>query len=156
MRKTNVMRMLEDAGIPYQASSYEVQDGRLDGMSVAEKTGLLPEEVFKTLVCRSGNAVYVFIVPVSSELDLKKAAAAAGVKKMEMLKQKDLKRKTSYVHGGCSPIGMKRLYPSFLDESARGKQAISVSAGKIGTQVRLAPDDLLRMIEGEYADLRQS
>lgn len=154
MDKTNVMRVLERAKIPYKAHFYDVSDGKIDGVSVAQKVGLDPGSVFKTLVTRAhGGAVLVFVIPVQKELDLKKAARAAAVKSVEMLRQSELLGVTGYVHGGCSPVGMKKSFPTFVDSSAMELADMAVSAGKIGAQAELAPADLLRLTGAGTADL---
>lgn len=154
MEKTNVMRALDRAKIAYTAHFYDAADGRIDGVSVAQKVGLPVQSVFKTLVTRAhGGAVLVFVIPVEKELDLKKAARAAAVKSVEMLKQSELLPTTGYVHGGCSPVGMKKRFPTLIDQSAGALTSMAVSAGKIGAQVELAPADLLRAAEGSLADL---
>lgn len=152
--KTNVMRLLDAAAIPYRGHSYDAADGRIDGVSVAEKLGLPPEQVFKTLLIQgAGGGYYVFILPVAAELDLKKAARACGEKSVAMAPAKELLKLTGYVHGGCSPIGMKKPFPTYLDESAILLDTMVCSAGKIGSQVELAPDELLGIVHGEYVDL---
>jgi len=152
--KTNVMRMLEAAGISYTAHGYDAGDGRIDGVSVAEKIGLPQEMVFKTLLTLAlGGEICVFVLPVAAELDLKKAARAAAVKNIEMAPLKDILKISGYVKGGCSPVGMKRLYRTFIDENAILLDTMVVSAGKIGAQIELKPDDLLMLIEGYYADI---
>ena len=154
MDKTNVMRALERAKITYTPHYYDASDGLIDGVSVAKKVNLPSEAVFKTLVTRGhGGSVLVFVIPVQKELDLKKAARAAAVKSVEMLRQSELLPVTGYVHGGCSPIGMKKRFPTFVDMSAGGLQTMAVSAGRIGAQVELAPGDLLRAADGSLADL---
>lgn len=152
--KTNVMRLLDQANIAHEEHYYSVEDGALDGLSVARKIGEDPEQVFKTLVCQghSGN-FYVFVIPVGENLDLKKAAKAGGEKSIAMIPQKMLLPNTGYIHGGCSPIGMKKLYPTFIDETAVLFDCIYVSAGKIGTQVGLDPEALIKMIGAQYAPL---
>jgi len=152
--KTNAMRLLDAAQIPYQGHSYEAEDGRIDGKSVADKLGVAYERIFKTLVTLGGGgAFYVFVIPVDQELDLKKAAKAAGEKAIEMCPAKELLKHTGYVHGGCSPVGMKKPFPTFLDESAILQEQIVFSAGRIGAQIECAPDDLLSLVGGAYADL---
>ena len=151
--KTNVMRILEQNGIPYTAHAYPA-DGPTDGVSVAKILNQDPEQVFKTLVTKaaSGN-YYVFDIPVAENLDLKKAAKAVGEKSIAMIPQKELLPLTGYIHGGCSPIGMKKAFPTFIDETAQLFDAICVSAGKIGAQVELAPDDLARLTGAQYVQL---
>lgn len=150
--KTNVMRLLDHKKIPYTPHAYPYAGGAVDGATVAGLIGLPPERVYKTLVTRgAGGEYYVFVVPVLGELDLKAAARAAGEKSIEMLKQAQLLPLTGYVHGGCSPVGMKKQFPTVLDESVEGLDTIVVSAGKIGAQVELAPAALCGLIRGKFA-----
>lgn len=152
--KTNAMRILDRQKVPYEILSYEVHDGKIDGITVAGKIGKDPAYVYKTLVAvGASKSLYVFVIPVEAELDLKKAAKEAGEKKIEMLPVKDIQKFTGYIRGGCSPIGMKKNYPTFLDASAAEKDAIIVSAGKIGFQIELAPSELLEATEGELAEV---
>lgn len=138
--KTNAMRLLDKAGIAYAAQSYDTADGAIDGVSVAKKTGRDPARVFKTLVCTGASgSVYVFCIPVAAELQLKAAARAAGEKSLGMLPVARLLETTGYVKGGCSPVGMKKQYPTFLHESAFGFETILVSGGKVGLQIELSP-----------------
>ena len=154
MTKTNAMRILESHGVAYTAAEYPVKDGKIDGVSVAAKLGTPVERVFKTLVTQNkAGELFVFIIPVAQELDLKKAAKAAGQKSVEMIPQSKLLPATGYVHGGCSPFGMKKQYPTYLDESAILQEEIHVSGGKVGLQVRLAPEELIRVAKAEYFDL---
>ncbi len=147
--KTNVMRILDAEHIAYTEHTYDAEDGRIDGVSVAEKCGEDPDQVFKTLVTEGNDKnFYVFVVPVKQKLDLKACAAAAGVKSVEMIPQKDLLKTTGYIHGGCSPIGMKKQFRTFYDETIILFDTVLVSGGKIGTQVELAPDDLIRITSG--------
>ncbi|RDI42303.1 Cys-tRNA(Pro) deacylase [Falsibacillus pallidus] len=152
--KTNAVRMLDSKKIAYEVLSYSHDDGKIDGVSVAGKINRDPKTVFKTLVT-VGNSKqnYVFIVPVEEELDLKKAAAAAGEKKVEMLPSKDIQKTTGYIRGGCSPVGMKKLFPTFVDGTAADLEKIVVSAGKIGLQIELKPDDLIGAVNASFADL---
>lgn len=151
--KTNVMRLLDGSDIPYISHRYE-PDGSLSGEEVAQLLGEEKERVFKTLVTRGrSGAYYVFVIPVAEELDLKKAAGAAGEKAIEMIRQKELLPLTGYIHGGCSPVGMKKPFPTFVDETAQLFDRIGVSAGKVGAQVELAPEDLRRIVHFAYADL---
>ena len=152
--KTNVMRVLEQHKIDFKAYSYGDGVTAASGTEVADLLGKDPLNVFKTLVTvgKSGQH-YVFVIPVLRELDLKKAAAAAGEKSIAMVKSKELLPLTGYIHGGCSPVGMKKPFPTFLDESARAQSAILCSAGKIGYQVELAPADLARLIPFSWAEL---
>jgi Cys-tRNA(Pro)/Cys-tRNA(Cys) deacylase len=152
--KTNAMRILDSLNIEYDYLTYECEDGKIDGVSVAHKTGQNPEAVFKTLVSVGhSKELYVFCVPVEYELDLKKAAAASEEKNIELLPLKDLTKNTGYIRGGCSPIGMKKHYKTFVDESALLQEKILVSGGAIGVQMILSPDDLVGAIEASYADL---
>ena len=151
--KTNVMRVLDQKRIEYKAYAYEA-DGTMTGSEIAVKLGLDPAKVFKTLVTagRTGQH-YVFVIPVEKELDLKLAAKASGEKNIEMVKSKDLLPLTGYIHGGCSPIGMKKPFPTFIDSSAEGKDTIVFSAGRIGRQVELSPDDLNKVVNFTFASL---
>lgn len=153
--KTNVMRILEQKGIPYTPHTYSHEDGvAVDGVSVARSLGQDPECVFKTLVARGASkAIYVFDIPVGDSLDLKKAAKAVGEKSIAMLHQKELLPLTGYVHGGCSPVGMKKQYPTVFHETAEIIDSIMVSAGKIGYQVQLNPADLIALVGGTTADV---
>ncbi|MEL7649087.1 MAG: Cys-tRNA(Pro) deacylase [Sedimentibacter sp.] len=152
--KTNAMRILDSLNIGYDYLLYECEDGKIDGVSVAHKTGQNPEAVFKTLVSVGhSKELYVFCIPVEYELDLKKAAAAAGEKNIELLPLKELTKNTGYVRGGCSPIGMKKHYRTFVDETAALHDKILVSGGAIGIQMILAPEDLISAAEASYADL---
>ena len=152
--KTNAMRMLETAGIAYTEHTYDTEDGKLDGVSVAEKCGEDPEQVFKTLVTAGNDRNhYVFVIPVGEKLDLKACAKAAGVKSVEMIPQKELLPLTGYIHGGCSPVGMKKPFPTFFDETVVLFDTILVSGGRVGTQVEVAPDDLIRITDGTVAQL---
>ena len=153
IEKTNVMRLLEQQGVAYESHCYE-GSGAVSGTEVAAVLGQDPERVFKTLVTvgRSGQH-YVFVIPAEKELNLKKAAAAAGEKSIEMLRAKELLPLTGYVHGGCSPIGMKKPFPTFLEESAVLFDTILFSAGKIGWQVETSPEGLEKLVPFRYAEL---
>lgn len=151
MTKTNAMRIIEKAGVEYNVYTYD--GGALSGVEVAAALGEDVDRVYKTLVTTAGpGKFYVFVIPVAAELDLKKAAKAAGEKAVEMLPQKQLLPTTGYIHGGCSPVGMKKLFPTFFDSSADGK-TIFVSAGKVGMQVELPCDALLQITGGKLAEL---
>ena len=151
--KTNVMRILEKEQIPFTAHTYD-PDGGIDGVSVAQKLGQNPEQVYKTLVTvGKSRGLYVFVIPVAEELDLKKAARACGEKAIEMLHVKDLLANTGYIRGGCSPIGMKKAYPTYIEELAQLGDTICVSAGKIGAQVEVAPDALAQLCGASFAEL---
>ena len=151
--KTNVMRVLEQHSIPYTAHAYP-SDGPTDGVSVAKILGQDPEQVFKTLVTKaaSGN-YYVFDIPVAENLDLKKAAKAVGEKSIAMIPQKELLPLTGYIHGGCSPVGMKKQFPTVFHETVELFDTICVSAGKVGVQVELAPQALMGLLGASSADI---
>ena len=153
--KTNAVRLLEQQKVAYELFEYETEDGQaVDGITVASKIGQPVEHVFKTLLATAGpNRYYVFVVPVAAELHLKKAAKAAGEKKIEMLPVKDLLGLTGYVRGGCSPVGMKKLFPTFIDASAQHLDFIIVSAGKIGMQMKLSPAHLAKVAKAKFADI---
>jgi Cys-tRNA(Pro)/Cys-tRNA(Cys) deacylase len=152
--KTNAMRYLDSHKVDYEFISYEANDGKIDGISVAEKIGKDPKMVYKTLVLKgSSNAVCVFIVPVEKELDLKKAAKAAGEKKIEMVPVNDIQKLTGYIRGGCSPLGMKKFFPSFLAEEALQLEHIIVSGGRIGAQIELETEQLVKAISAKIADV---
>lgn len=154
MSKTNAIRILESKKIPFTTLNYTVDDSDLSGETVANKIGAEPEKVFKTLVCLGDKTgIVVFCIPVIMELDLKKSAKASANKSIEMIKLKDLFPLTGYVRGGCSPIGMKKHFPTFIDETAQLYDNIYVSAGVRGTQIKLNPDDLLKMVDGTIAEL---
>ena len=151
--KTNCMRVLESKKIAYTPHLYEA-DPSLSGEDIARILGEEPDQVFKTLVTTGRpQRYYVFIIPVNTELNLKKAAAAVGEKSVSMIPQRDLLPLTGYVHGGCSPIGMKKRFPSYIHQSAGNYARIFVSAGRVGCQVELAPEDLIRVAELTPADL---
>ncbi len=152
--KTNAMRLLDRAGIAYEVQNYPHEGEAVDGVEVARLLGQDPASVFKTLVARgAGRNYYVFDIPVAQELDLKKAARAVGEKAVALIHVKELFPLTGYVRGGCSPVGMKKRFPTVIDASAAHCPRIAVSGGKIGCQLLLAPDDLLRVTDGGYADL---
>ncbi len=151
--KTNVMRVLDGKKISYQSHSYE-PDATMSGAEIAKILGEDTAKVFKTLVTQGkSGAYYVFVVPVEAELDLKKAAKACGEKSVSMIKQKELLPLTGYVHGGCSPIGMKKQFPTFIHETAAGFDRIFVSAGKVGFQIELSPDDLISVTRCRLTDI---
>lgn len=151
--KTNVMRTLEQKKISYTAHAYD-PDGPIDGVSVAQTLGQAPERVFKTLVTRGASGgYYVFDIPVAESLDLKKAAKAVGEKSVAMLPQKELLGLTGYVHGGCSPVGMKKQFPTVFHETAALYDTICVSAGRIGAQVECRPGDLIGLLQAATADI---
>lgn len=154
MTKTNAMRQLEAAGIPYRTAEYEYDENNLSGLHAAEQIGIPAEQVFKTLVTRGDKTgILVFCIPVDMELDLKKAASVSGNKKLEMTHVKELLALTGYIRGGCSPIGMKKKYPTFVDETAILFDEIAVSAGMRGEQIILSPEDLIAFVEAKEADV---
>lgn len=154
IEKTNAMRMLDQSNIPYETGEYEYDESDLSGDHVAYYLGISKEEIFKTLVTRGNdNELYVFVVPVSGELDLKKAAAAAGVKKVEMIHVKEIFNLTGYLRGGCSPIGMKKQYPTFIDETAILFDKIYISGGKRGLQIIIDPQVLADFTGAKLVDI---
>lgn len=153
-QKTNVMRLLEQKKVKYIPHEYPHGDEAVDGLTVAEICGQNPEQVFKTLVARGASKnIYVFVIPVTHELNLKKAAKVSGEKSVAMIHVSEINALTGYVRGGCSPIGMKKQYRTFFDSSAADKETIMVSAGRIGYQVELSPDELIKLTRGTYADI---
>jgi len=154
MVKTNAIRILESIGVRHSVHEYDISDGKVDGISVALKICKDIEYVYKTLVL-SGKitGINVFIIPVNCELDLKKAAKAANEKYVEMIKSRDLEPLTGYVHGGCSPIGMKKLFPTFIEETAVLYDTMTISAGKVGLQIEVTPFDLKTITNAIFADL---
>lgn len=150
--KTNVMRLLDQKKVPYVPHQYDVSDGALDGVTAARRLGVSPETCFKTLVTvGASKRNHVFVVPVERELDLKAAARAAGEKSIEMIKQAQLLPLTGYIHGGCSPVGMKKRFPTVIDASAETLPEMTVSAGKVGRQVTLSPGDLAAFTGAVFA-----
>lgn len=154
MKKTNAIRLLEQAGIAYEARIYPVEESDLSGVHAAAVLGMPAGQVFKTLVLRGAKTGYfVCCIPVDQEVDLKKAAKAAGDKKAEMLPMKELLPVTGYLRGGCSPVGMKKKFPTFLDVSARSWDRISISAGTRGETVLVEPERLRELTQAAYAEL---
>lgn len=152
--KTNAVRLVEQAHIPCREAFYEFDENDLNGKHAAEAIGFSPEQVFKTLVARGPkHGIMVFCIPVCCELDLKKAAKAAGDKSIELLPVKELLATTGYIRGGCSPIGMKKKYPTFFDEVCLLFDEIAVSAGERGHQMILPPEDLVRLVDGNIVDI---
>lgn len=152
--KTNAMRMLDRGKIPYTVHTYDHSDGKIDGVSVAAKVGIDPERVYKTLVTRgSGGGYFVFVIPVALELDLKKAARAVGEKSVAMIRVDEINKVTGYIRGGCSPVGMKKQYPTVFDRRAEALSAIVVSGGRIGTQVEVEPGALMAAVGAKTAEL---
>jgi Cys-tRNA(Pro)/Cys-tRNA(Cys) deacylase len=152
--KTNAMRILDAKKVSYNLMTYENKDGKIDGVSVANKINKDPQVVYKTLVTQgTSKELFVFVIPVEAELDLKKAAKAAEEKKVEMIPVKDIQKWTGYIRGGCSPIGMKKYYSTFIDQSANDLDMIVVSGGKIGVQLELNIQDLLLVTEAILVDI---
>ncbi len=152
--KTNAVRIIQQAGIPCREAFYEFDENDLNGNHAAKAIGKPAEEVFKTLVARGPKTgINVFCIPVCFELDLKKAAKAAGDKSMELVAVKELLGLTGYIRGGCSPVGMKKQYPTFLDETCQLYEEIAVSAGARGHQILVPPEDLARLIHAQFVDL---
>lgn len=153
MNKTNAIRKLDTEKIQYEIFEYPT-DGSIDAISVAHYLNENPAQVFKTLVTQSGTRMnYVFVVPGCDELDLKKAAKVVNEKSIEMIPQKQLLPLTGYIHGGCSPIGMKKLFKTVIDVTARNYEYIYVSAGKVGMQIKINSNDLLKVVNGEYGEI---
>lgn len=156
VNKTNAMRLLEQAGISFRIETYEFDEEHLSGEHVASQVSLPADQIFKTLVVRGDKqGIMVFCIPVTMELDLKKAAKAAGDKKIEMTHVKELLGLTGYIRGGCSPVGMKKKYPTWIDETAMLYDEIAVSAGVRGAQIIINPEELKTFIEAVYADVTQ-
>ena len=155
LAKTNAIRLIEQQKITHEVFEYTTDDGEaVDGITVASKIGQPVEHVYKTLIATAGKGNYfVFVIPVDAELNLKAAAKVVGEKKVEMIPVKDLLGLTGYVRGGCSPIGMKKLFPTFIDQAAETLDYIIVSAGKIGMQLKLAPADLVKASNGQFAEI---
>ncbi len=151
--KTNAMRILESLSIPYTVHTYEYDEDNLDAVHAAQSAGLETEKVFKTIVMRnSSNNVFVFCLPADFEISLKKARAITGSKDIDLIKQNELLPLTGYIRGGCSPLGMKKHYPTYIEETALLEDYIYVSAGQRGMQLQLKPEDLRRAADAEFAD----
>lgn len=152
--KTNAMRILDKAKLKYECHTYEAEDGHIDGMSVANKCNQDPKKVFKTLITRgSSKNLYVFVIPVEKELDLKKCAKSIKEKNVEMIHVNEINSVSGYIRGGCSPIGMKKQYSTIIDESAAELDTFIFSGGKIGLQIEMNPDDLIQLIHASYASI---
>ncbi|MGL5718943.1 MAG: Cys-tRNA(Pro) deacylase [Paraclostridium sp.] len=152
--KTNAMRILDSKKVKYDMHSYDASDDNVDGISVANKIGKSVDEVYKTLVTQgTSKNFYVFVIPVNENLDLKKAAKVSNEKKVEMIAISDINKVTGYIRGGCSPVGMKKLYKTFVNKSAQTLDNIIMSAGKIGYQIEISPVDLQNIIKCEFVDI---
>lgn len=151
--KTNAMRILEQHKISYQAHSYPHGKEPPDGATVAQLLGQDPARVFKTLVTKGGNDYFVFVLPVLKELDLKKAAKAVGVKSVEMIPVKDINKVTGYIRGGCSPVGMKKLYKTVFASESGNNDTIIVSGGRVGLQIETSPNDLVKLLNSTVQDI---
>ena len=152
--KTNAMRMLDRGKIPYNVHTYDNSDGKIDGPSVAAKIGQDPKRVWKTLVTKgSSGGYFVFVLPVELDLDLKKAAKAVGEKSVSMIRVDEINKVTGYIRGGCSPVGMKKLYPTVFDRRVEDLPTVVVSGGRIGTQIEVEPDALLKAVKAVTADI---
>lgn len=153
MVKTNAMRILDKQKISYQTHEY-ICDGEVDGMSVAQKLGQDPDKLFKTLVTVGADKnYYVFVIPVPKELDLKLASKSVGVKNIAMIHVADINKVTGYIRGGCSPIGMKKSFNTVFDTDILSKETIYVSGGKIGTQIEISPEDLMKCVKSKVSDI---
>ena len=152
--KTNAMRILDSKNVEYTTHSYENKDGKIDGVAVAHKINKDVSSVFKTLVTQGHSKdFFVYVIPVAEELDMKKAAKAAGEKNIEMIHVKDINKITGYIRGGCSPIGMKKAFRTFVQESALEHSTIVFSSGKIGAQIEMNPKDLENVIDCTFIDI---
>ncbi|MBN2796569.1 MAG: Cys-tRNA(Pro) deacylase [Clostridia bacterium] len=156
MKKTNAMRLLDQGEISYDILAYEAEDGAIDGLAVAEKVNRSKEEVFKTLIVQGASKqYYVCMIPVEAHLSLKKVAKASKEKKVEMIAVKDLLSVSGYVRGGCSPIGMKKDFPTFIHEDIEILDRVVFSGGKIGLQIEMQPKDLLKMTNASVVDITE-
>lgn len=152
--KTNAMRILDNEKIAYTMLTYATDDGKIDGIAVAQKIGREENVVYKTLISQgTSKSYYVFVIPVEAELDLKKAAKAVGEKKIEMIPVKEITKVSGYIRGGCSPVGMKKLFPTVIDQRAQSLETIIVSGGNIGVQIEMAVEGLLQATKGSLADV---
>lgn len=153
IKKTNAMRILESMEIPYEIKTYEWDDEHLDAVHASQAAGLEPEQVFKTIVLKNArNEVYVFCLPAQFEISLKKARSITGSKDIDLIRMSELQPLTGYIRGGCSPLGMKKHYPTYIEELALLQDHIYVSAGQRGIQLKVVPQDLARAADAEFAD----
>ncbi|MBC7475817.1 MAG: Cys-tRNA(Pro) deacylase [Candidatus Sericytochromatia bacterium] len=154
MSKTNAIRILESKKINYSTCTYQVNEDKLDAVTVAIEIGAEPESVFKTLVTRGDKTgINVFCIPANMELNLKKASIVSCNKSVEMIKVKEITDITGYIRGGCSPIGMKKEFPTYIDETSQLFEEIYISAGMRGMQIKIKPDDLTKLVKGSFVDL---
>ena len=154
MIKTNAMRILDKMKVDYEVITYDIKDGKIDGISVAKKIGREEKYVYKTLVTQGiSKNIYIFVIPVKDEIDFKKGAKVTNEKSLAMLDLKELEKYTGYIRGGCSPIGMKKQYKTFIDKSASDVEHIIVSAGKIGFQIEIKQSILKEIVKGQFDDL---
>lgn len=152
--KTNAIRILDKEKIAYTMLTYATDDGKIDGIAVAQKIGREENVVYKTLISQgTSKSYYVFVIPVEAELDLKKAAKAVCEKKIEMIPVKEITKVSGYIRGGCSPVGMKKLFPTVIDQRAQSLETIIVSGGSIGVQIEMAVEGLLQATKGSLADV---
>lgn len=151
--KTNALRKLDQKKISYETFTYSIEDNQVDGITVANKIGQAVEEVFKTLVLQGKNNYYVAVIPVEATLNIKAISKVVGEKKLEMLAVKDLKKTTGYIRGGCSPVGMKKQFPTVIDASAQCLETIIVSAGQIGIQMKVNVDELVQLINAKVSPI---
>lgn len=154
--KTNAMRIVDRHKCEYNILSYETADGKINGLEVAEKINRPKAMVYKTLVAYREHNLYIFVIPVAEELDLKRAAKATSEKKLEMFPVRNLQKWTGYIRGGCSPIGMKKNYPTYIDSSAKDLKTIIVSAGRIGSQLEIDPQDLADIVDAKFIHLKKN
>lgn len=153
MKKTNAMRILESLGIEYEVLSYEWDEEHLDAVHASQTAGLLPQQVFKTIVMQDNTKdVYVFCLPADFSVSLKKARVLTGSKELDLIKLNQLQDLTGYIRGGCSPLGMKKHYPTFIEELAQLEEYVFVSAGQRGLQLKIRPEDLIRAANATFAD----
>ncbi|QRN48892.1 Cys-tRNA(Pro) deacylase [Macrococcoides bohemicum] len=151
--KTNALRKLDQKKISYETFTYSIEDDQVDGITVANKIGQAVEEVFKTLVLQGKNNYYVAVIPVEATLNIKAISKVVGEKKLEMLAVKDLEKTTGYIRGGCSPVGMKKQFPTVIDASAQALETIIVSAGQIGIQMKVNVDELVQLINAKVSPI---
>lgn len=151
--KTNALRKLDQKKISYETFTYPIEDDQVDGITVANKIGQAVEEVYKTLVLQGKNNYYVAVIPVEATLNIKAISKVVGEKKLEMLAVKDLEKTTGYIRGGCSPVGMKKQFPTVIDASAQALETIIVSAGQIGIQMKVNVDELVQLINAKVSPI---